>query len=92
VGAAHAVDLPFTFGTFDRDGWGEAVGADDRAERLGCTWRGCWTSFASSGDPSPADGRWPASLPQHRVAMVFDAGGPTTASTSTPTAAVWLPA
>ena len=31
IGAAHAVDVPFTFGTFDRDGWGEAVGASGGA-------------------------------------------------------------
>src|SRR5450759_4177710 len=24
LGAAHAVDIPFTFGTFDREGWGDA--------------------------------------------------------------------
>jgi para-nitrobenzyl esterase len=28
LGAAHAVDIPFTFGTFDREGWGDAVGYD----------------------------------------------------------------
>ena len=31
IGAFHAVDLPFTFGTFDADGWGAFVGVDDDA-------------------------------------------------------------
>jgi carboxylesterase type B len=37
IGAAHAVDVPFTFGTFDRDGWAAAVGAGPAAEALGAT-------------------------------------------------------
>ena len=51
LGAAHAVDVPFTFGTFDREGWADAIGYDDRAERLGIAWRRAWTNFATTGDP-----------------------------------------
>jgi carboxylesterase type B len=51
LGAAHAVDVPFTFGTFDREGWGEVVGYDQRAEALAERWRGSWAAFAASGDP-----------------------------------------
>jgi carboxylesterase type B len=52
IGAAHAVDVPFTFGTFDRDGWGEAVGAEARADRLSADLRTAWLAFAHTGDPS----------------------------------------
>jgi para-nitrobenzyl esterase len=51
LGAAHAVDVPFTFGTFDREGWADVVGYDERAERLGIEWRRAWARFAHVGDP-----------------------------------------
>jgi carboxylesterase type B len=53
VGAAHAVDIPFTFGNFV-DGWGEFVGFDADAERLSGEMRDAWTAFARDGDPG-----WP---------------------------------
>ena len=55
IGAAHAVDLPFTFGTFDRCGWGEFVGANDDAWKLSDVIGDAWVAFAASGDPG-----WPA--------------------------------
>ena len=45
-GAFHAVDIPFTFDTFDVDGWGEFVGYDADADRLGRELRTAWASFA----------------------------------------------
>jgi para-nitrobenzyl esterase len=51
LGAFHAVDLPFTFGNFDADGWGEFVGADADAERLSRAVRRAWTTFARDGEP-----------------------------------------
>jgi para-nitrobenzyl esterase len=57
VGAAHAVDVPFVFGTFDREGWDHAIGYDADAERLGAIIRRAWTTFAASGVPD-AGGRW----------------------------------
>jgi para-nitrobenzyl esterase len=54
VGAAHAVDIPFTFGNFV-DGWAEFVGYDADAERLSRAMRDAWAGFANDGDPG-----WPA--------------------------------
>ncbi|MEI8000293.1 MAG: carboxylesterase family protein [Actinomycetes bacterium] len=68
IGAAHAVDVPFVFGTFDRDGWGQAVGADDRAEALGRELRTAWCDFARTGDPG-----WPRHDPQRRPTRCFGA-------------------
>lgn len=68
IGAAHAVDVPFVFGTFDRDGWGEAVGADDRAESLGRTLRTAWAGFARTGDPG-----WTVHDPATRPTRCFGA-------------------
>jgi len=72
IGAAHAVDVPFTFGTFDRDGWGDAVGADARAEALSADLRAAWLAFAHTGDPShPGIGTWPAHDPEVRPTLLF---------------------
>jgi len=77
IGAAHAVDVPFTFGTFDRDGWGGAVGADVRpeaADRLSRAMRGAWTAFAATGTPAHADlPEWPAHDPGVRPTLLLDA-------------------
>jgi carboxylesterase type B len=74
IGAAHAVDVPFTFGTFDRDGWGEAVGADARADGLSADLRAAWLAFAETGDPShPGIGAWPRHDPEARPTLLFDA-------------------
>jgi para-nitrobenzyl esterase len=53
VGAAHAVDIPFTFGNFV-DGWAEFVGYDAQAERLSREMRDAWAAFARDADPG-----WP---------------------------------
>ena len=56
VGACHAVDLPFTFGTLDRCGWGSWVGDEAEAELLSQWVRAAWASFARTGEPAAA---WP---------------------------------
>jgi para-nitrobenzyl esterase len=72
VGAAHAVDLPFTFGTFDREGWGAAVGADSAAEALGARLRQSWATFARTGNPGGATGSpWPAYELSRRATRLF---------------------
>jgi carboxylesterase type B len=62
LGAFHAVDLPFTFGTFDADGWGEFVGVDTDGRALSSTMRHTWAEFARTGEPG-----WP----QFPLTMVF---------------------
>jgi para-nitrobenzyl esterase len=62
--ACHALDLPFTFGTFDVSTWREFTGAVGaraaEAEALSARMREAWTSFAATGAPSDAvAGRWP---------------------------------
>jgi para-nitrobenzyl esterase len=63
--ACHALDLPFTFGTFDVSTWREFAGADGAragdAEALSTRMQQAWTNFASDGAPSDdATGPWPA--------------------------------
>jgi para-nitrobenzyl esterase len=50
LGAAHGVDIPFTFGNFG-DGWAEFVGYDAAAERVSTELRTAWASFARDGNP-----------------------------------------
>jgi para-nitrobenzyl esterase len=72
IGAAHAVDLPFTFGTFDREGWAPAVGHDPAAEALGARLRRAWAALAATGDPSQDGLPWPPYETPRRAVMVFD--------------------
>ena len=52
-GACHAADLPFTFGTLDREGWSDWVGGPEQdAARLSRAIRDCWGSFARTGTPT----------------------------------------
>ncbi len=71
VGACHAADLPFTFGTFDSDGWDTWVGDVDDARALSHAMREAWATFARTGRPAakglPA---WPA-YDENRLAMVL---------------------
>ncbi len=68
VGACHAVDLPFTFGSLDRAGWGDWVGDPDDAALLSRIVRDCWGSFARTGVPSsPRLTAWPEYGESRRV-------------------------
>jgi carboxylesterase type B len=64
--ACHALDLPFTFGTFDVSTWREFSGTDgvraEAAEALSTRMREAWTSFAATGVPADGvEGPWPTS-------------------------------
>jgi para-nitrobenzyl esterase len=64
--ACHALDLPFTFGTFDVSTWCDFAGATGarrtQAEQLSERMRSAWTSFAATGVPvDPRTGPWPSS-------------------------------
>lgn len=70
LGAAHAIDLPFTFGTFAADGWDDFVGATGGrsrpADALTDQMQRSWVQFAGSGDPG-----WPAWTTPERPTMVL---------------------
>jgi para-nitrobenzyl esterase len=68
LGACHAVDLPFTFGTFDVGGWDEFVGAGPAAEAVGRDLRARWAAFARDGVPGPD---WPAYDATRRATRVI---------------------
>lgn len=59
LGACHALDLPFTFGTLERPGARDFAGRDAAAQRVSEQLMDAWLAFARSGDPShPGIGTW----------------------------------
>jgi para-nitrobenzyl esterase len=70
LGACHALDLPFTFGTLDAPGMPEFAG-NGRAERaVSDAMIEAWTRFARTGDPScEALGDWPRFAAPERMTM-----------------------
>ena len=74
VGARHATDLPYVFGTLPAS-LGRTDEADSRASE---TIRAYWTNFAKTGDPNgPGLPAWPSYGPGDR-AMTLSADGATT--------------
>jgi para-nitrobenzyl esterase len=70
LGACHALDLPFTFGTVGVDGWPACVGRGPAPAKVSAALRAAWVSFATTGDPShEAIGAWPAYEPVRRTTM-----------------------
>ncbi len=57
LGACHAVDLGFTFGTNAVDGGDLFFGAGSEADRIVDQMQGAWSAFAKGGDPNAVG--WP---------------------------------
>jgi para-nitrobenzyl esterase len=71
LGSCHAIDLPFTFDTWDPE-WTAFCGADERAHRLTHQLQDAWAAFARTGDPShPGIGAWPGYDEVRRPTMVL---------------------
>jgi para-nitrobenzyl esterase len=67
LGACHALEIGFIFGTHEKNFCGEGPGAD----QLSLEMQDAWTSFAHKGDPSCASlGNWPQYC-QGRQTMIF---------------------
>lgn len=74
LGAAHAYDLPFTFGTLDVANWREVLGAapGGAADRLSRRMGQAWASFATIGAPECEPiGEWPTHRPDNWAAVVL---------------------
>ncbi|HTX62197.1 MAG TPA: carboxylesterase/lipase family protein [Acidimicrobiales bacterium] len=75
LGATHALEIPFVFGTHDDPAIARFVGSGPRADELSAAMRASWVSLARGGDPSNAlVGTWPSWERERRATMVF---GPT---------------
>ncbi|MDG2906775.1 MAG: carboxylesterase/lipase family protein [Acidimicrobiales bacterium] len=72
-GAAHALEIPFTFNNLDRPGTDLFLGEGPRPDALAETMHDSWISFIRDGDPSTsALGDWPTYEPDHRLVMDLD--------------------
>jgi para-nitrobenzyl esterase len=59
LGACHALDLPFVFGSCSHPAISMFSGGGEDAERLSETMRRAWVSFAETGDPADEGAGWP---------------------------------
>ena len=71
LGACHALELPFVFGTLDYPIIGLFSGTGEDAAALSEEIQSAWVSFASSGDPAITEGTWPAYDDVTRMTKVF---------------------
>ncbi len=69
LGACHAVDVPFPFGTQAQAS--EFVGAGPEVDALAECVMDAWIAFARTGDPSTESLPWPAYDPQTRAQMLL---------------------
>jgi para-nitrobenzyl esterase len=77
LGAAHATDLPFHFGTLDVAEWRATLGADgdraDAADRLSAAIGDAWAAFCHRKVPACEPlGAWPDHDPARRRATLLD--------------------
>jgi para-nitrobenzyl esterase len=69
LGACHAVDLPFTFGTLDMPGMEHFAGSGREPWALADRVQGSWIGFARGGTPDHA--AWPAYEAKRRATMLL---------------------
>jgi para-nitrobenzyl esterase len=72
IGACHALEIPFVFGTLD-SGLGRLAGAGPEAEALAATMQDAWLAFARTGDPSTPARPWPRYDDARRATAAFGA-------------------
>jgi para-nitrobenzyl esterase len=74
LGACHAVEIPFVFGTLDAPGMARFSGSGPDAERLAGKTMDAWIEFARTGEPGHPDlPDWPAYETGQRATMQLDA-------------------
>jgi len=75
LGACHALEIPFVFGTLSAPRMDRFAGAGPAAEALSETMMDAWLAFARTGDPStPRLGEWPPYDAARRATMVLGTG------------------
>ncbi|HTW35028.1 MAG TPA: carboxylesterase/lipase family protein [Rhizomicrobium sp.] len=77
MGACHALDIGFTFGTYNKSLAGAFFGTGTAADALARDMMDSWVAFATTGDPSTrATGSWPGYDATLRPTMIFGDGAP----------------
>jgi para-nitrobenzyl esterase len=81
LGACHALELGFTFGTYQVKGAAPFFGAGPKADALAAEMMDSWIAFAKSGNPSnDTSGAWMRYDDKKRATMIFGDGMPHVAS------------
>jgi para-nitrobenzyl esterase len=71
LGACHALELPFVFGTFDTP-LGRLAGDSAEAHALSERMQDAWIAFVRSGDPRTGSlPEWPSYEPERRATMLL---------------------
>jgi para-nitrobenzyl esterase len=77
MGSCHALDIGFTFGTYNKSLAGAFFGTGVAADALARAMMDAWVAFATKGDPStPTTGPWPHYDASTRPTMIFGDGAP----------------
>ena len=72
LGACHALELPFVFGTFDDPVMKTFVGHGPAAQHLAEQMQAAWIAFAHAGNPAHSGlGEWPAYDSDQRATMLL---------------------
>jgi para-nitrobenzyl esterase len=72
LGAGHAIEVPFVFGTLDDPGLGRLVGDTPATRALSERMQDAWLAFARTGNPATESlPHWPAYDASRRATMVF---------------------
>ena len=73
LGAAHAMDIPFVFGTIDAPQVAKLIGDGPERAPLSRAMQDAWLAFARRGDPSHTGlPSWPAWDGARRATLIFD--------------------
>ena len=73
LGACHALEMPFVFGTVKHKSQVRFAGEGPDVDALSANMMDAWLAFAKSGDPSHKGiGDWPAYDAKPRATMIFD--------------------
>lgn len=74
LGACHALELPFVFGTYDGPNQERFAGQGDTVVELSRTIRESWTNFAKTGNPTSSRvASWPQYEPTRRATLELSA-------------------
>jgi para-nitrobenzyl esterase len=71
LGACHALELPFVFGTLDNPIVAFFSGSGDAAAALSEEMQSAWSEFARSGRPAASNDEWPLYEPERRLTRIF---------------------
>jgi len=90
LGACHAIEIPFVFGTVGKTGNDRMSGTGPDADRLAEQMMDAWISFARTGEPGhDGIGEWPAYDTEDRQTMIFGRQCGTQAAPFEEERAVW---